>query len=393
MKISGIICEFNPLHNGHEYLIQEAKSMSDFCICLMSGNFSQRGLPCSLDKFSRAKLAVLAGADMVIELPTCFATNGADEFAFGAIKILSAIGVDEIVFGSEDGNIHNVERLANFKINETQEFKSKLKEKLKSGINYNEAYLSAMSDITSDISLQKLASSPNDILASSYVAEIKKQKSKLSYRCIKRLDNGYNANTPFNQYLSASAILELKNKNQDYKSFVPDFTYEQLEKSPVFDNDIYCSLVRYHVNQTPIENLNQIHGMNEGLEYALKKTFSESNSTQNAINSLSSKRYRKSRIQKLILHTLLGLTKQDYDNIKHSKPAVKVLAIKQDKKDILSHFAKQKDISLILSNADYDKLDQNQKISMNIDLKASDIYSICTLAPLNSDKTIGTLYL
>jgi len=111
MKICGIICEFNPLHNGHEYLIKQAKSQGYTVICLMSGNFTQRGLPARVEKYDRAKAAIMAGASMVLELPFVYAVNGADEFSYGAIKILKALGVDALFFGSECGDLKTLNKL------------------------------------------------------------------------------------------------------------------------------------------------------------------------------------------------------------------------------------------------------------------------------------------
>ena len=393
MKISGIICEFNPLHNGHCLIINEAKKNSDFVVCLMSGNFSQRGLPCCMNKHTRASLAIAAGADIVLELPVAFATNGADEFAFGAIKILDALGVHEIVFGSECGNLDTLQSLASFRQNEPEKFKQKLQTNLKSGMSFSSAYASAMSDITSEITLQKAATSPNDILASSYILAAKKQNSNISFRCIERTDNGYNSTSPNGAFLSASAIIENKTQGNDISAFVPAFTLESWNSSPSFNHDILTALLRHEISKKSSHDLSQILDMNEGLENVVKKAFVSADNLFSIISTISSKRYRKPRIQKLLLHTLLGLTAHDYDKIKNTKPAVKVLAVNKNKKQLLSTMCKSTKLDLICKNADYDKLSQDQQLSALLDQKASDIYAICTGMPLNQDKTFGTLYI
>lgn len=394
MKFCGIICEFNPLHNGHEYLISKAKEKGYHVICLMSGNFSQRGLPCCMNKFERAKLAIMAGASIVLELPTVYAVNNADEFAYGAIKILKALNIDHIMFGSESDDKENLEKLADFRLNEPQEFRELLKQNLDKGMSYNNAYLSAMTDITSDNSLQKLLSSPNDILASSYIKEIKKQKANLSYELVKRTDNGYNSTIASFDKLSASAILELKKQNKDYSSFVPTYTKEALDNSPLFDFNIFSALLKNIISCTPPQKLNKIFGMEEGLEYLLSSTFSRADTMDNYLQILQSKRYRKSRINKLLLTTLLNITKTDYKKIKAGKPAVKVLAVNKNKKQLLSTMSLSNDINLIITNKDYAQITDNSQItSLEIDSRASNLYSICSNQNLNLDRTIGTIFM
>ena len=178
MKICGIICEFNPLHNGHEFLINQAKQMGYEVLCLMSGNFTERGEPTILDKYTRSRLAINAGASAVIELPFVYAVNSADQFAYGAIKILNKLNVDAIMFGSESADCQILETIADIKQKESKQFKQKLKEILKSGESYNIAYQSAIRDIISQKINKNIVFSSNDILGSSYIAEIKKQKSR-----------------------------------------------------------------------------------------------------------------------------------------------------------------------------------------------------------------------
>jgi len=393
MKICGIICEFNPLHNGHLKLIEIAKQNYDYVVCLMSGNFSQRGIPCCMNKYDRSKLAINAGADIVIELPFVYAVNNADEFSYGAIKILNCLGVTDIIFGSECGDTSKLEKLANFKLNESKKFKNILKEKLETGISFQSAYYETIKEVTNDYTLIRLSASPNDILGSSYIKEIKKQNTKIAYHSIKRLDNGYNDTTPYKQYLSASSILELKNQNKDYSSFVPSSTFEFLTTSPIFNNNIYSSLLHYKINNMSSKEMKNIFGIVEGIENLIKKSFQNMEQIETIKDTLSSKRYRLSRINKILLYLLLDVKKRDYAKIKKSTPVTKVLAINKNKKNLISLFLKHENIKLILSNKDYNCLNPEQTLSVLFDQKASDLYSICTNTNLNTDKTVGTLYI
>lgn len=377
MKICGIICEFNPLHNGHQYLINEAKKENDFIVCLMSGNFSQRGLPCSMDKYTRAKLAILAGADIVIELPFVYAVNSADQFAEGAIRILKGLGVNNIIFGSESADTKALENLANFKLNETKEFKSKLNKYLKLGNNYNQAYSSAMSDITDDNSLKLLASSPNDILASAYIKEIKKQKANIAYKVIKRTDNGYNENTPSNKFLSANSILTLRDENKEYDKYVPSFTKQELDSYPLFDEQKYNAILKHIIFNTNHKDLSKLYGYSEGLEYLVKKQNENTLTYNELLNNLTNKRYRKTRIQKLLLYTALNLTKKEYKTITKTIPAVNVLAVNKNNKQTLSLLQSPK-VRLVITHKDYSNLKKREKLSIDIDTKANNLFSICT---------------
>lgn len=387
MKICGIICEFNPLHNGHQYLINEARKENDFIVCLMSGNFSQRGLPCSMDKYTRAKLAILAGADIVIELPFVYAVNSADQFAEGSIKILKELGVNNIIFGSESADTKTLEKLAEFKLHETKEFKHNLKQYLKLGNNYNQAYFSAMSDTTLDNSLKKLALSPNDILASSYIKEIKKQKAKISYKAIKRTDNGYNNDFPSDKYLSASSILKLKDCNQDYTNFVPIYTKKELASAPVFDYSKFYSILQNQIINSPEKELSKIFGYCEGLEYLIKKQIQKSYNYNQLLNNIQTKRYRMSRIQKLLLYTTLNLSNKDYKKATRQTPTINVLAVDKNQRHILSYM-KSKKAKLIINYNDYKKLKKSQTISIDIDKKANNLYYICTNKNFIENKNI-----
>lgn len=393
MKICGIICEFNPLHNGHEYLIKQAKSQGYTVICLMSGNFTQRGLPARVEKYDRAKAAIMAGASMVLELPFVYAVNGADEFSYGAIKILKALGVDTLFFGSECGDLKTLNKLAYLKVKESQKFKDALKQNLKKGYSYSHAYSSAMSNITSSKTLISAASSPNDLLASSYIYQIKNQKANITPIVIKRQDNGFFSFEPKNKFMSASSILSFEEQGLDFSQYLPEYSKKLIQSSPKFDKSIFHGLLTYKINNTNLTDLQKLFGVNEGLEYSLINCFSGENVLKDPIDKLKSKRYRESRLQKLFLYTLVELKSKDYELIKKSSAAVKVLAVKRsEKQQLLSKFKNRK-IKLLTTNRTYLELTRAQSASVYFDLKASDIYSICTKTPLNKDRSKGTLFL
>ena len=181
MKICGIIAEYNPFHNGHSYhmLSTREKTNCDYIICIMSGNFTQRGEPTIFDKWQRAKAAVLCGADLVIEIPTLFATSSAENFAYGSVKILDMLGVDYLSFGSEIDDGDALNKLAKILVKEPKEYKKILKQKLSGGISFPVARKEALTAYTDDESIAKLVAGSNSILAIEYLKSLIKLKSDI----------------------------------------------------------------------------------------------------------------------------------------------------------------------------------------------------------------------
>ena len=189
MRIVGIIAEFNPFHNGHMYLFDKTKKMfpDAIYVLIMGGNFTQRGEPSILDKRSKTEIALMAGFDLVVELPFPFATASSDVFAEGAIKLAHALGVTDLVFGSESDDLIYLEEMTDIELYD-RSFDSLVRVYLASGLNYPSARSQAFTDITG-----KSISLPNDILASSYLKSIKKNNYNIEAHSIKRT-NDYNSN-------------------------------------------------------------------------------------------------------------------------------------------------------------------------------------------------------
>ena len=182
MKFCGIICEFNPFHNGHEYLIKEAKKITgEGIVCLMSGNFVQRGEPAIQEKYERAEQAIMAGADAVLELPTIYACSNAENFAFGAIKTLTALGVKYLAFGVENAELETLQKIAKIKFENSEAFVSSFKNEIENGICYNTALKRAISkEFDDNIEIEELLKKPNNILAIEYLTAMLKLNSKLT---------------------------------------------------------------------------------------------------------------------------------------------------------------------------------------------------------------------
>lgn len=403
MKLCGIICEFNPLTNGHEYIIKQAKEQTGLDIlCLMSGNFVQRGEASILDKYSRAIDSINAGALINIELPICFALSSAEKFAEGAIKSLMKLNcVSHIAFGVETSNTTELEEIAKLKVKVSQTIQSKIKQEIKNGNNYNIAlYNALLSEYPEKSSIiEEIFKSANNILALEYLTAIYKLKANISPVYIKRLDNGYNSNKPFKTKInnntisfgSASLIRKLiiDGKPHKIKKLVPQYSYTHLAKLHeaqlnIAQTKLDALIINSILNETR-ESLMFYHDYNIGISSLISKASISNSSTEHIVNSVSSKTYRKSRIKKLLLFPLLKITQVNFKNLENNF-ALNVLAVNKNNKNEISKIKKLSKVPLIISNKDYAEL----KDTLSIDLiqKASNIYNLVNKKEIVKDKTL-----
>lgn len=403
MKYCAIIAEFNPFTNGHEYLLSQAKEKTGLnTMCIMSGNFVQRGELACLDKYKRATLAINAGADFVVELPTLFALSGAPYFAEGAIYSLMQLNcISHLAFGVELSNTDNLIRLAQFKVKESQTIKDSIDNFIKNGDNYSVASFKAYtenSDTTgfSEEFIAEVFDSPNNILALEYLTSIYKLEAPITPVFINRLDNGYNSNKEKTvkvngkkiKFAGASHIrnLLLNGEYKKIKKLVPLYTFNELirvkNRDIIIREERLSALVLESLRSKNAKQLESFYDYNTGLANLIYDKALESTSTEILVNASLSKRHRKSRLKKLVLYPLLGLTKERVEAIK--KPnALSVLAIKSSKKQDISNVIKNSNITLIISNKDYNHLIKKSAIDLNE--RGSEIYSICTMKSYKKD--------
>ena len=392
MNFCGVICEFNPFHNGHEYLIQEAKKQTgQDIICLMSGNFVQRGEPAIVDKYERAKFAIYSGANAVLELPTIYACSNAENFAYGAVKILSALGVKSLAFGIEETNIEILTKIAELKAENSAEFSESFKNEIENGICYNTALKRAIAKQFEDENILEILQKPNNILAVEYLTAIIKLGSNIKPVAIKRVDNGYYSENEKNEFLSASGIRKLIIEQNEYEKYIPK--YVKFEK--IFDkicNFKLESLIIWNLRKLAPEHLEKMYDYSEGIEYRIKEMADKFTSLEEIKNAIVTPRYRESRVKKLLLYPSLEITKNIVTLSKKTKPVVKVLAMTKSNKTLLSSFNKRK-ISLVVSNKDYENLSKQQKQIFDIDLNASNLYNTANGIQNYNDMKKGTLFI
>lgn len=391
MEFCGVVCEFNPFHNGHEYFLKKVKEVTGKeIVCLMSGDFVQRGGPAIANKFERAKVAVLCGANAVLELPLIYACSNAENFAFGAIKIFKALGIKTIAFGVENASLEVLEKIANLKFQNSIEFQNSFKNEIQNGINFNTALKRSIAKNINEKDIDKILNSPNNILAIEYLTAIKKLDADIVPVAIERSDNGFNSSSPKDKFLGASAIRNLINSNEKFDTYVPKNanSLQFFDKTATFSLDCLQILRIRTLKATELE---RFYDYSEGIEYRIKKMADKFVTIDEIIKNVSSPRYREARVKKLLLYPTLGVTKDIMVLAKSAKPAVKVLAINKVKKDLLNSFNKNK-ISLIITNSDYENLSKRQKKIYDLDLASSELYR--TLARYEkSDRKMGTLFI
>lgn len=309
MVICGLIVEYNPFHNGHLHHIEQARKLTncDVLIIIMSPTFMQRGEPAIINKFVRTQVALEHDVDLVVELPTIYALASANYFADGALDLLNQLGVTDIVFGSELNNLSLLEKHA--QISNQPEYQIKVKEYLKSG----QRYANACNQAFQDYGLDDIKDA-NDILGLAYLQSILKHNYPIKAHTIKRT-NAFLSEQIQPEISSASAIRRALYHHQGIKQTTPMADLLGNSDELVFLDDFFI-LLKYQLNTQTVEYLQNIHGVKEGLEYLFKKHINDATDTADFINKVASKRYPKTRIQRIIMYILLNLTKDEALEIK-----------------------------------------------------------------------------
>lgn len=348
MKSTGIIVEYNPMHNGHIHHLQETKKMTnaDVIIAIMSGNFLQRGEPALLPKYTRAEIALNQGVDIVIELPYPFATQKAEIFANGAISLLKALQVDQLVFGSESGNIEDLQTLST---QNQQLIQENIKSEMKKGVSYPKA-LSSILALQSDISL------PNNILGMHYIEAINRQQANIFPKTIIRTGSQYHDETITGQIASATSIRKSLIQNhysmQEITNTVPDYTFSKMEQYFKSNNlfhhwELYFPFLQYQVLSSTNLKLEKVYEAEEGLENRLISAMKESTSFDELMSKLKTKRYTWNRLQRLCLHTLLDVTKENMLPYHTEVPFIRLLGMTSNGQQYLSSIKKEIQIPIV----------------------------------------------
>lgn len=392
MKICGIVAEYNPFHNGHLYHIEKSKEItgSDIVVVVMSGNFIQRGLPALFDKWTRTKIAIQNGADIVIELPVCFATSSAEYFAHGSIGILDSLNVtNSLCFGNECEDIEILKRIASVLFHEPDDYKKHLQNELKKGNSYPIARSNALKIFLkkeySEQTLNAILLDSNNILGIEYLKALLAFDSPITPYSLKRKGGNYNSTAIYDNICSSTAIRQMfKTGNiNPLSNVVPEncsniLNEELLQgRSPMFIENFEKEIL-YEIRRMSTEDLKSILDVSEGLENLIKKAENECIEIDNLIETIKSKRYTRTRIQRILIHLLLGIKKEIIENNKTSPQYARVLGMSKNGEKALPYLINNSRIPIITSISKFLKgnVSDLQRKMLELDILASNIYTL-----------------
>lgn len=370
-----IISEYNPFHFGHLYHLNESISQTnaDFKIAIISGNFVQRGEPSIINKWEKAKVALSAGFDLVLELPTLYAISSAENFANGSIKIADQIGSDFVSFGTESGDLEKLKKLSSLINKNEKEYIARVKEKIADGFSYPKSQELVIDEMFGDEFSG--VCKPNNILGLEYLKSLDAISSDIVPITVKR---------DFEKSSSSDvrALLRTSGFNvEDLRGMIPYFSYDVLSEN-IENGNAVLSLrafekeIIYILRTIDSEKLKDIPDVPENMLSNLKKIACSTNSLDELITALKNKSITQARIQRILLYVLLGITKSDMDLSKRITPYVRVLGMSENGKKILSEISK--DVNVVTSVKSFEKsCDDSDLLRMlEIDKMATDVYTL-----------------
>ena len=394
MKVLGLITEYNPFHLGHKYHLDVSKHIAnaDYSIAVMSGSFVQRGEPSIVDKWTKAKIAIDNGIDLVIELPFVFSTQSAELFAYGNIALLNKLNiVDCISFGSELGDLNSLKQIAKVLVDEPPYFREKLKDYLGMGYSFPVSRSKALEEYFNRYNIPQISAEivnsilqkSNNILAIEYLKSLEILKSPIKPITIKRIGSSYNENELNHGIASATAIRNIMlNKDlSTIKKYLPKETFYHLnayiDKYEYFNTlGNYSQIFQYLFIDKDKSFLKEIIDVEIGLENRIMEKSIQYNNINNLIQSISTKRYAKTRIQRILIHLMMGLTKPIFDELYKSYPSyIRVLGANKKGFALLNEIKRVSNISIITKFAAYKKHNNpNLDRMIYYDKKATDLF-------------------
>ena len=389
-RVLGIIAEYNPFHNGHLYHIAKSKQETgaQYIIAVISGNFVQRGNTSIINKWKKARMALLNGVDLIIELPTIYSISSAENFAEGAIKILNSLGIVEVLsFGMEASDISTLNNIANVLYNEPKEYVTMLSHELKKGNSFPKARENALMMYLNDIKrYANIMSGSNNILGIEYLKAMKKTKSTIVPIGIKREKVLYNDKYIVDEFASATAIRKMLMTNElnDISKVMPRNSYlllgEELKNGHyVIDISRLEKEIIYNLRKMSREDIAKLPDVSEGLENLIKNAADSCNTIKELINIVKSKRFTQTRIQRILLYSLLGIDKKKMEISKKVVPYARVLGFNNKGKELISEMMRlNPKLNIVTSVKRYieNVANKNLKEMIETDILATNIYTL-----------------
>ncbi|MBU5306660.1 nucleotidyltransferase [Clostridioides mangenotii] len=401
MNILGLVVEYNPFHNGHLFHLNESKKKTEasHTVAVMSGNFLQRGEPAILDKHTRAEMAVRAGVDLVIELPTLYACQSAELFSYGAITTLNSLNcINSICFGSEVGDIRLLYAISDILSCEPLEFKASLKTYLDLGMLFPTARSKALIEYISKhninstnnnyslVNIEEVLNNPNNILGIEYIKRLIKLNSSIKPYTIKRIQSEYNSTVMTGFISSATAIRNKLNaceNLEEIENAMPLTSYQVLknkidENNLLMHDELFFDTLKATIFRDK-ERLTDIFEVNEGIENKIYKEAFIAKNANELVNLVKSKRYTMTKVKRILNNILLGISKDEINKAKEveTMPYVRILAFNNKGREILKEIKNNSEIKIInkFSNIEFYLDDPNFKNLIQNDIRATNIYN------------------
>ena len=389
-KVLGIIGEYNPFHNGHLYHISESirETGAEYVVCVISGNFVQRGNTSIINKWAKARMALVNGADLVIELPTVYSISSAENFAEGAIKIFNSLKiVDTISFGMEAQDVATLNNITNVLYTEPKEYVTMLNHELQKGNSFPKARENALMMYLNDIKrYANVMSGSNNILAIEYLKALRKTKSNMNPIGIKREKVLYQDEYVVDEFASATAIRKMLITRQfdDIRKVMPRSSYmilgEELKNGHyVIDLARFQKEILYAIRKMKISDLCDLPDVSEGLEKSIKTAADSCDTLEELINMAKSKRFTQTRIQRILLYALLGINRKQMETSRKIDPYVRILGFNNKGKNLISEIMNANPkLNIVTSVKKYiDTVsNKNLKEMLETDIRATDIYTL-----------------
>ena len=391
-NVLGIVAEYNPFHNGHLHHLTESQKLveADYTISVMSGNFTQRGDASIIDKWSRTQMAIENGIDLVIELPTIYAISSAENFVSGAVKILDSLGiVDFMSFGSECNDISILSEVTDVLTNEPSEYKTLLSHELSRGVSFPKARERALMMYLNDIRrFNNVLSSPNNILGIEYLKALDRQKSNIHPITIKREGSAYNDDSiPLDSgFASATSIRNLCQSHDIsiLQNFMPETSFnilqDCLENGHIVRNiSELDKTIIYTLRKMSIDEIANLPDVSEGLEFAIKSAVNQCNTITELLSIINTKRYTQTRLKRIFLYALLGITKKDMQISKTTKPYIRILGFNSKGRKLISEISKHNRKLTIISSVKKfmdSNSNKNLKLMLEKDIWATNVYTL-----------------
>lgn len=377
MKTYGIVAEFNPFHNGHRYLISQAREKgAEGIICVMSGNFVQRGEPAVCSKWRRAEMALKSGADLIIELPAVWSVASAEKFSFGAVSLLENTGAaDNIIFGSENAEPSELSEIAEVLL--SPEYSEKIKKLSSTGLSYPAAREKALSEILGE-EKSAVIKTPNNILGVEYCKALMRLGSCVKPETVTRKGVSHDSEKSENEFASASSIRKMIGEDINLLSpFMPQEAFEIIKKAESEGrllenfNGLNRPLLSSLRKASP-EDLRKVPDVSEGLEYRILESVKGAKSFYETADLAKTKRYTHSRLRRIILSYYLEL----FSGFCAEPPYIRVLGFNKNGQKLLSQMREKAKIPVIMKYGDVKTLSEAGKKVFEAETKAVDLYNL-----------------